>query len=271
MLRPFTGASKREKQYQAHPAFGDRRDGVISARTYFYANEAKCDSHMETFLCCIEASGGASLFAGCPLARPAWADWRQVDMWRMCGRPDWSAHSWLSLCLGGPGGFAETWGDPAWGWGRQGSHRRDFGHTGVTPASSASTKNPVASRRGPPTPFLGTRCPVWTFGKAFYGLAAPSSVRGKSLVAHGCAEGCTVQGAGAGSSSMENSSAHSLEAEHLPRDVGSWEVTEAFMSCSLLKASRSQCPLPLLCILSNPPVMGKWGLHFLNTLRKGSE
>ncbi|XP_024413223.2 proline dehydrogenase 1, mitochondrial isoform X1 [Desmodus rotundus] len=54
------GASKREKQYQAHPAFGDRRDGVISARTYFYANEAKCDSHMETFLCCIEASGGAS-------------------------------------------------------------------------------------------------------------------------------------------------------------------------------------------------------------------
>lgn len=53
------GASKREKQYQAHRAFGDRRDGVISARTYFYASEAKCDSHMETFLRCIEASGGA--------------------------------------------------------------------------------------------------------------------------------------------------------------------------------------------------------------------
>ncbi|KAF0872948.1 PROD dehydrogenase, partial [Crocuta crocuta] len=54
------GTSKREKQYQPHPAFGDRRDGVISARTYFYANEAKCDSHMETFLRCIEASGKAS-------------------------------------------------------------------------------------------------------------------------------------------------------------------------------------------------------------------
>ncbi|XP_070256213.1 proline dehydrogenase 1, mitochondrial [Myotis yumanensis] len=54
------GASKREKQYQAHQAFGDRRDGVVSARTYFYANEAKCDLHMETFLRCIEASGGAS-------------------------------------------------------------------------------------------------------------------------------------------------------------------------------------------------------------------
>lgn len=71
MLRPFAGISKREKQYQVHPAFGDRRDGVISARTYFYANEAKCDSHMETFLRCIEASGGVPLFAGCLPARPS--------------------------------------------------------------------------------------------------------------------------------------------------------------------------------------------------------
>lgn len=58
---PPAGTSKREKQYQAHRAFGDRRDGVISARTYFYANEAKCDSHMETFLRCIEASGEPGL------------------------------------------------------------------------------------------------------------------------------------------------------------------------------------------------------------------
>ncbi|XP_035960066.2 proline dehydrogenase 1, mitochondrial isoform X2 [Halichoerus grypus] len=58
--REGSGTSKREKQYQAHRAFGDRRDGVISARTYFYASEAKCDSHMETFLRCIEAAGGAS-------------------------------------------------------------------------------------------------------------------------------------------------------------------------------------------------------------------
>ncbi|XP_049553723.1 proline dehydrogenase 1, mitochondrial isoform X3 [Orcinus orca] len=54
------GTSKREKQFQAHRAFGDRRDGVVSTLTYFYASEAKCDSHMETFLRCIEASGGAS-------------------------------------------------------------------------------------------------------------------------------------------------------------------------------------------------------------------
>ncbi|XP_008841225.1 proline dehydrogenase 1, mitochondrial isoform X1 [Nannospalax galili] len=58
--RDGSGTNKREKQYQVHPAFGDRRDGVISARTYFYANEAKCDNYMETLLRCIQASGGAS-------------------------------------------------------------------------------------------------------------------------------------------------------------------------------------------------------------------
>lgn len=58
--RDGSGANKREKQYQVHPAFGDRRDGVISARTYFYANEAKCDNYMENLLQCIKASGGAS-------------------------------------------------------------------------------------------------------------------------------------------------------------------------------------------------------------------
>ncbi|XP_040206568.1 proline dehydrogenase 1, mitochondrial-like isoform X1 [Rana temporaria] len=54
------GAVQREKKYQVQPGFGDRRGGVISARTYFYADEAKCDYHMETFLNCIEASGGSS-------------------------------------------------------------------------------------------------------------------------------------------------------------------------------------------------------------------
>uniref|UniRef100_A0A8C6TL80 Proline dehydrogenase n=1 Tax=Neogobius melanostomus TaxID=47308 RepID=A0A8C6TL80_9GOBI len=44
----------REKKYKAHRQFGDRRGGVISARTYFYADEAKCDKQMETF---ITASG----------------------------------------------------------------------------------------------------------------------------------------------------------------------------------------------------------------------
>ncbi|KAK5616783.1 hypothetical protein CRENBAI_020470 [Crenichthys baileyi] len=54
------GAGHREKKYKAHRRFGDRRGGVISARTYFYADEAKCDNQMETFINCIKASAGAS-------------------------------------------------------------------------------------------------------------------------------------------------------------------------------------------------------------------
>ncbi|XP_030598035.1 proline dehydrogenase 1, mitochondrial isoform X2 [Archocentrus centrarchus] len=54
------GRDHREKKYKAHRQFGDRRGGVISARTYFYADEAKCDYQMETFINCIKASGGAS-------------------------------------------------------------------------------------------------------------------------------------------------------------------------------------------------------------------
>uniref|UniRef100_A0A9R1SKP4 Proline dehydrogenase n=2 Tax=Cyprinus carpio TaxID=7962 RepID=A0A9R1SKP4_CYPCA len=53
------GADHREK-FTAHQKFGDRREGVTSTRTYFYADEAKCDQHMETFLKCIKASGGSS-------------------------------------------------------------------------------------------------------------------------------------------------------------------------------------------------------------------
>uniref|UniRef100_A0A671XM75 Proline dehydrogenase n=1 Tax=Sparus aurata TaxID=8175 RepID=A0A671XM75_SPAAU len=53
-------ADHREKKYKAHRQFGDRRGGVISARTYFYADESKCDNQMETFINCIKASGGAS-------------------------------------------------------------------------------------------------------------------------------------------------------------------------------------------------------------------
>ncbi|XP_052411776.1 proline dehydrogenase 1, mitochondrial [Carassius gibelio] len=54
------GADHREKKFTAHRKFGDRREGVTSAHTYFYADEAKCDQHMETFLKCIRASGGSS-------------------------------------------------------------------------------------------------------------------------------------------------------------------------------------------------------------------
>ncbi|KAM9451171.1 proline dehydrogenase 1, mitochondrial [Clarias gariepinus] len=53
------GTDHREEKYKAHHHF-DRCGGVISARTYFYADETKCDHHMETFIKCIKASAGSS-------------------------------------------------------------------------------------------------------------------------------------------------------------------------------------------------------------------
>ncbi|XP_067084421.1 proline dehydrogenase 1, mitochondrial [Osmerus mordax] len=49
------------KKFEAHRQFGDRQGGVTSARSYVYSDEGKCDQHMETFLKCIEASGGNSV------------------------------------------------------------------------------------------------------------------------------------------------------------------------------------------------------------------
>lgn len=46
------------KRYKAHEGFGDRRQMVNGARTYFYQNEAQCEKNMETFLRCIEAVAG---------------------------------------------------------------------------------------------------------------------------------------------------------------------------------------------------------------------
>ena len=44
--------------YRAHEEFGDRRDHVTSARTYFYEDEAMCDENMRHFLRGIDAVSG---------------------------------------------------------------------------------------------------------------------------------------------------------------------------------------------------------------------
>ena len=52
----------REPQFLAHEAFSDRRQDVISAKTYFYEDEKNCDENVEIFLKCIETASkcGAS-------------------------------------------------------------------------------------------------------------------------------------------------------------------------------------------------------------------
>ncbi|KAA0716836.1 Proline dehydrogenase 1, mitochondrial [Triplophysa tibetana] len=54
------GVDHREMGFISHRSFGDLREGVTSAPTYFYADEMKCDQHMETFLKCNKAAGGSS-------------------------------------------------------------------------------------------------------------------------------------------------------------------------------------------------------------------
>ncbi|NXF92997.1 PROD dehydrogenase, partial [Eubucco bourcierii] len=54
------GAEQRERQQRAQAGFGGWHGGISSTHTYIYADEAKCDQHMETFLHCIDASGGSS-------------------------------------------------------------------------------------------------------------------------------------------------------------------------------------------------------------------
>lgn len=57
----LAGNKEVAKQFQLNRDFADRREKVISARTYFYEDEHKCDAHLETFLKCIDAVGGYEL------------------------------------------------------------------------------------------------------------------------------------------------------------------------------------------------------------------
>ncbi|XP_067648682.1 proline dehydrogenase 1, mitochondrial-like [Haliotis asinina] len=57
-------AAERDVRYRAHKEFGDRREKVISARTYFYEDEAQCDNNLETFMNCIDAVSDATEKSG---------------------------------------------------------------------------------------------------------------------------------------------------------------------------------------------------------------
>ena len=55
------------RKFRAHPEFGDRREKVTSARTYFYKDEHQCDENMQIFLDCIDAVSGNSMTYKLPI------------------------------------------------------------------------------------------------------------------------------------------------------------------------------------------------------------
>uniref|UniRef100_A0A914HDN8 Proline dehydrogenase n=1 Tax=Globodera rostochiensis TaxID=31243 RepID=A0A914HDN8_GLORO len=53
-----------QKQFSVHKEFGDRREHVVSARTYFYSGESECDRNAEIFCNCIDATAHATMGQG---------------------------------------------------------------------------------------------------------------------------------------------------------------------------------------------------------------
>ncbi|KAL3068563.1 hypothetical protein niasHT_030854 [Heterodera trifolii] len=52
------------KQFTVHKEFGDRREHVVSARTYFYSGESECDRNVDIFCKCIDATAQATMGQG---------------------------------------------------------------------------------------------------------------------------------------------------------------------------------------------------------------
>lgn len=69
-------AAGMEAKFRAHEEFGDRRENVIAARTYFYEDEEACEENMQSFLNGIDAVSGTvqtpvtlTIFPGLPVGR----------------------------------------------------------------------------------------------------------------------------------------------------------------------------------------------------------
>ena len=48
-------------RFRCHEEFGDRREDVVTARTYFYEDEAQCDTNMLNIMRSIDAVSGRLL------------------------------------------------------------------------------------------------------------------------------------------------------------------------------------------------------------------
>ena len=47
-----------QAKFRAHEEFGDRRENVVTARTYFYEDEEACEENLENFMQGIDAVSG---------------------------------------------------------------------------------------------------------------------------------------------------------------------------------------------------------------------
>ncbi|CAK5108467.1 unnamed protein product [Meloidogyne enterolobii] len=57
---PNVQPEETHKQFSVYKEFGDRRELVVSARTYFYSGESECDRNAEMFCRCIDATSQAT-------------------------------------------------------------------------------------------------------------------------------------------------------------------------------------------------------------------
>uniref|UniRef100_A0A915M231 Proline dehydrogenase n=1 Tax=Meloidogyne javanica TaxID=6303 RepID=A0A915M231_MELJA len=57
---PNVQPEETHKQFSVYKEFGDRRELVVSARTYFYSGESECDKNAEMFCRCIDATSQAT-------------------------------------------------------------------------------------------------------------------------------------------------------------------------------------------------------------------
>lgn len=57
---PNVQPEETHKQFSVYKEFGDRRELVVSARTYFYSGESECDKNAEMFCRCIDATSKAT-------------------------------------------------------------------------------------------------------------------------------------------------------------------------------------------------------------------
>ncbi|KAI0214664.1 Proline dehydrogenase 1, mitochondrial [Lamellibrachia satsuma] len=64
LVDPQTGKVGSDTRFRAHREFGDRRDSVVAARTFFYEDEEQCETNLHNILNAIDAVSGTTNGSG---------------------------------------------------------------------------------------------------------------------------------------------------------------------------------------------------------------